>query len=151
MAGSPRPSPPSVFVDTSVLFAASHSRTGSARHLMVATILGHVTLVLSPFVVDETRRNLERKSPHALSFFEAFLTRGWVRRLEPPPALVRQVAITIDAKDAEIVAGAIHADVVFLATYDRKHLLSKREEIRDAFGILVATPDEILASLDRPG
>lgn len=150
MGTSPRLSPPSVFVDTSVLFAASRSRTGSARDLIVAAVLGRVTLVISPFVVDETRRNLERKSPSALPFFEAFLSRGWVHLLEPPPALAEQVAIIIDAKDAEIVAGAIHADVAFLATYDRRHLLAKREEIRDAFGITVATPDEILANLDPP-
>jgi predicted nucleic acid-binding protein len=149
MAASQRPSPPSVFIDTSVLFAASFSRTGSARDLIVAAVLGHAALVLSPFVVDETRRNLTRKSPHALPFFETLLTRGWVRILEPPAALAKQVAMTIGVNDAEIVAGAAHAGAVFLATYDRRHLLSKRDEILETFGLIVVTPDEILASLDR--
>ncbi len=34
-----------------------------------------------------------------------------------------------------------------VATYDRKDLLSKRQEILDAFGISVAPPDEILTIL----
>ena len=150
MATLPPPNLIKLFIDTSVLFAASHSPTGSARDLLVAGVLRQATLVLSPFVVDETRRNLLRKSPHALPFFEAFLTRGLVHSVEPPVALVWQVAAIIAPKDAAIVAGAIHAGALFLATYDRKDLLSKRQEILDAFGVTVATPEEILAGLEDP-
>src|SRR5688572_3895492 len=149
MAANLRPSPTRLFVDTSVLFAASHSQTGSARDLLVAGVLGQVTLFLSPFVIDETRRTLSRKSPHALPYFERFLTRGLLHSVEPPKVIVWQVAAVIATKDAEIVAGAIHARVTFLATYDRKDLLSKRQEILEAFGVTVATPNEILADLDR--
>ena len=39
------------------------------------------------------------------------------------------------------------ARVKLVATYDRKDLLSKREEILTAFGITVATPEEILTLL----
>jgi len=92
-------------------------------------MLGQLILCLSPFVVDETRRNLTRKSARALPFFEAFLTRGVVHSIEPPAALVERVAIVVASKDAPIVAGAVHAGVTFLATYDRKGLLSKRQEI----------------------
>ena len=125
MATNHHPNSTRLFIDTSVLFAASHSQTGTARDLLVAGILGHVTLVISPFVIDETRRNLSRKSPHALPFFEAFLTRGLVHRVEPPAALVRQAASINAYNDAEIVAGAVHAGATFLATYDYKDLLSK--------------------------
>lgn len=138
---------PKVFLDSSVLFAASRSPMGSARDLLVAGILGRATLVISLFVVDETRRNLTRKSPHALPVYEAFLSRGLVQIVEPPEALVQRAAEFIVQKDAEIVAGAGHAGVTFLATYDRKDLISKREEIFAAFGVTVATPGEILASL----
>lgn len=62
-------------------------------------------------------------------------------------ALVRQAAAIIAPKDAEIVAGAVHAGAMLLATYDRKDLLSKREEIFAAFAVTVATPEEILAGL----
>ncbi len=138
---------PKVFLDSSVLFAASRSQKGFARDLLVAGILGRAALFLSPFVVDETRRNLARKSPHVLPFYESFLTRGLVQAVEPPAMLVQQAAAFIAHKDAEIVAGAVHAGTTFLATYDRKDPLAKRQEILTAFGVTVATPDEILASL----
>ena len=147
MATSRRPSPTRVFVDASVLFPASLSPTGSARELIVAGVFGRVSLVLSPFVVEETRRNLSRKAPPALPFFEAFLARGVVHVVDPPAALVRRVAEEIEPKDAPIVAGAVHAEVRFLATYDRKHLLAHAALIRVTFGIAVETPEAILASL----
>lgn len=115
--------------------------------MLVAGILEQVTLVISRYVVDETRRNLSRKSAQALPFFEAFLTRGLVEFAEPAVALVQQAAIVVVAKDAEIVAGAVQARAPFVATYDRKDLISKREEVFAAFGVTVATPGEILASL----
>jgi predicted nucleic acid-binding protein len=147
MAAHRPPSPTEVFLDTSVLFAAAHSPNGYARDLVVAGMLGQLALCLSPFVVDETRRNLAHKSARALPFFEAFLTRGVVHSIEPPAALVEQGATVVAIKDAPIVAGAVHAGATFLATYDRKDLLSKRQEILAAFGVTVATPEEFLASL----
>jgi hypothetical protein len=67
--------------------------------------------------------------------------------VELPATLVQQAAAFIAHKDAEMVAGAVHSGVTFLATYDRKDLLSTRQEILAAFGITVATPEEILANL----
>jgi predicted nucleic acid-binding protein len=40
----------------------------------------------------------------------------------------------------------LHAQAVYLATYDQKHLLSQRDAIRTAFGLVVATPEEILSA-----
>jgi hypothetical protein len=41
-----------------------------------------------------------------------------------------------------------------LASYDRKHLLTQRDVIAEAFGVTITTPDEILSALaaesDRP-
>lgn len=136
-----------VFVDASVLFAASHSKRGFARDLIKLGLRGQFTLVLSPFVIQETRRNLLSKAPEALSLFEAFIAPGLVHVVQPPPALVEQVASVIILKDAPVVAGAIYAGAILVATYDRKHLLSKREGILAAFGVTVATPGEILAGL----
>jgi predicted nucleic acid-binding protein len=145
MASSRHPKSTSCFIDASVLFAASHSHRGSARDLIVAGLRGQVTLVLSPFVIDEARHNLVRKAPGTLRMFEAFLDP--ILTVAPSVALVEEVATVIALKDAPVVAGAIHAGAMFLATYDRKHLLSRREEIFAAFGVTVATPSEILASL----
>jgi predicted nucleic acid-binding protein len=69
-------------------------------------------------------------------------------RVTPTQAAVEQAAKMIESKDAAIVAAAVAARAQYLATYDRKHLLAKKAEIGEIFGITVATPDEILATLD---
>ena len=108
---------------------------------------GDVALILSTFVIQETRRNLATKAPRALPLFDAFLVLELVQTVDPPPALVGQVATVIALKDAPIVAGAIHARAAFLATYDRKHLLAQATLIQARFGIIVATPEAVLATI----
>ena len=146
MASTP-PSPTRIFVDTSVLFAAARSETGFARDLIVAGARGDLALILSRYVIGETRRNLTNKAPRALSYFDTFLAFGHLQLVDPPAALVRQVAADIALKDAPIVAGAVHAEAMFLATYDRKHLLAKAALIQDRFGIAVGTPEAVLATI----
>src|SRR5215216_1558538 len=136
MASTP-PSPTRIFVDTSVLFAAARSETGFARDLIVAGARGDLALILSRYVIGETRRNLANKAPRALSYFDIFLAVGHVQVADPALALVRQVAADIALKDAPIVAGAMHAEANFLTTYDRKHLLAQAALIQDKFGIIV--------------
>ena len=114
---------------------------------MVAAARGELTLVLSAFVIAETRRNLAAKANHALPIFDDFVGRELQHVVDPPPTLIRQVATAIALKDAPIVAGALHAEARFLATYDRKHLLSQASLIQARFGIFVGTPQAILTSI----
>jgi predicted nucleic acid-binding protein len=147
MASTPRPSLIRIFIDTSVVFAAMLSERGLARDLMLASARGECEVALSTLVILETRRNLTNKAPRALPYFEDFLARELFQLADPPPDLVRHVAATIVLKDAPIVAGAIHAGVQAVATYDRKHLLSQAALIQANFAIIVATPESILANL----
>lgn len=134
-------------MDTSVLFAGSLSSSGFARDLIIAGARGDLEIVLSQFVILETRRNLAKKAPHGLSFFEVFLASDSVQSIEPPATLVRQVGTVIALKDAPVVAGAVHSMAQFVATYDRKHLLSQARTIREQFGIIVETPEAVLKRL----
>jgi predicted nucleic acid-binding protein len=114
----------------------------------VAGARGDLALVLSRYVIGEIRRNLTNKAPRALSYFDIFLAFGHVQLVDPPAALVRQVAADIALKDAPIVAGAIHAEAKFLVTYDRKHFLTQADLIQDRFGITVGTPEAVLAPIE---
>jgi predicted nucleic acid-binding protein len=88
-----------------------------------------------------------RSAPHALhSFLEIRDTLSYRLRI-PTTKLIADTERLVVGKDAPIIAAARSARVKLLATYDRKHLLSMRKEIADAFGITVATPDEILSTL----
>lgn len=59
-----------VFIDSSVLFAAALSEHGPARQLLVKGLQGSFRLFLSDLVIEETKRNLLRKAPRALPFFD---------------------------------------------------------------------------------
>ncbi len=91
--------------------------------------------------------NLERKAPHTLPLFEKFLA-NISDRAEPTAEAVREIAKSIEPKDAPIVAAAIAAKATHLASYDRRHLLMKADAISERYGITVATPDAILAGED---
>ncbi|MDQ6908423.1 MAG: PIN domain-containing protein [Chloroflexota bacterium] len=135
--------PPKVFLDTSVLMAATISARGSARDLVNRGLRGAYALIISSDVIEECERNLRAKAPDALPLFMAFLTL-LTHRAEPTAEQVAQAAMTIEAKDAPIVAAAALVKADYLASYDRRHLLAKRAEIEAAYGIVTTTPDEIL-------
>jgi predicted nucleic acid-binding protein len=65
---SPKP-PKSVFLDSSVLYAAAFSATGPARRLILKGFAGSITLAISDLVLEETKRNLTQNAPLALPAF----------------------------------------------------------------------------------
>lgn len=147
MVAVPKANPPSVFVDSSVYFSAIYSGTGSARDLLHAAVFGRVVLSLSDYVLDETERNIREHAPHVYQAFRRIHAALPYRLVTPGEEVVKKAALIVVAKDAPIVAAAYASGATFLATYDRRDLLSKRQEIRAAFGFTVCTPQEILARL----
>ena len=143
------PPKPSVFIDSSVLFSAALSPKGSANDLIHAGIHGEIDLVISSFVLAETERNLSAKAARGLGGFHAFRDSGVLRVTEPTRALVLHVAQHIEPKDAAIVAGALAAGALILASYDQKHLLAHAPTILERFGISVMTPANALALLEH--
>ena len=136
-----------VFVDSSVLIAASMSARGFANDLMMLGVDGSVSLFVSDVVLMETERNLHRKAPHVLpvlAFFQQVLAPEIV---DPRDALVLEAARIVHPKDAPIIAAAVEAHAKWLATYDRKHLLPQRDSVVDRYGGVIATPDEIVRSV----
>ncbi len=69
--------------------------------------------------------------------------------VDPSESFVREVARSVEPKDAPIVAAAVQAQADFLATWDRKHLLSQKEQIEAAFPITIVTPDRVLEVIRR--
>jgi predicted nucleic acid-binding protein len=137
-----------VLVDTSVLFAAVRSTRGFARDLINAGIDGLADLVIGDAVLDETTRNLSKKGSAAeVRYFGDLITFDALRLVSPASDLVARVARSVEVKDAAIVAAALAAGAPMLATYDKRHLLSRAEETRNLFGVEVLTPDEVLRRL----
>ena len=133
-----------VFLDSSVFIAAAISPTGSARDLIMSFLNNKFKVVVSDLVLEETEKNLSNKAPKALPIFRLFLEILQPEVVRPPKSLVARATKVLDTKVAPIVAGAIQSKADFLASYDRKHLLQKRKEIKRHFDITVTTPDEII-------
>jgi predicted nucleic acid-binding protein len=143
---SPKP-PKSVFLDSSVLYAAAFSSAGPARRLILKGLDGSITLVISDFVLEETRRNLTKNAPSALPYFTiiADLLSRFITN--PTKVQVLQAAQIVHLKDAPIVAAAAKAKADYLATHDVKHLLSHAKAIEAAYRITVLAPAELVSIL----
>lgn len=134
-----------VFVDTSVLFSAIYSSTGFARDLLQLSLDDQIKLIVSQDVLNEVERNLQAKIPDRMDIWQRFLK---VLQLEviadPSLEQVRLCEAYVVQKDAPIVAAAILAEVDYLVTYDRKHLIMP-EEVATQSGLTIVTPDKIVS------
>jgi predicted nucleic acid-binding protein len=137
----------SVFLDSSVLYAAAFSATGSARRLLLKGLEGSVALAISDLVLGETKRNLTKNAPVALPAFTILAGLLSPFLANPTKAQVLNAAQIVHSKDAPIVAAAVKADADYLATHDVKHLLSHAQAITDAYVITVLTPADLLRVL----
>jgi predicted nucleic acid-binding protein len=141
---SPTADPVNVFIDSTILVAAAISASGPARELLLRGIRNQLILILSSLVLEETERNLRKKAPAALPAFALLCEALDLEPIDPPAALVVSVAKLVEPKDAPIVAGALHCRAQFLATHDRRHLLSQQVQIKAEFGIDVVSPGDLL-------
>ena len=136
-----------IFMDSSALFAAILSSTGAARELVRLAVNEEIELVISEDVIVETRRNIERKAPELLSLFDPLF--GAIDpEIMPSPSKksVRTAEEYVAKKDAFIIAAAIDANVDFVATFDRQHLIDP-PEVSLRSGLNIETPGTILNQL----
>jgi predicted nucleic acid-binding protein len=147
MASARRSNPKRVFIDSSILMAAAISRQGHARDLIMAGIHGDLELALSLLVLQETERNILNKVPSAWGDFKLLTEMLPALMVNPTKLQVERVATLIVVKDAPIVTAAVRARAAFLASYDRRHLLAQAAPIKKRFGLIAATPEEILRAV----
>ena len=137
----------SVFIDSSVLYAAAFSATGPARRLILKGLAGSVALTISDLVLEETKRNLTKNAPLALPSFNVLADLFSPFIIQPTKAEVRKAAQIVHLKDAAIVAAAAKGKADYLVTHDVKHLLNHAQAIEAAYGITVIVPAELLSVL----
>ena len=136
------------FVDTSVLFAASYSPTGASRELIRLAFQGQVQLVISDDVLEEARRNLAAKLPDGLDLFEQIVELVPFETVVPSGAEVRAADTYTDQKDAPIVAAAKQAQVDYLTSLGRRHLVDA-PEVAEGSGLKIVLPHELLGVIRR--
>lgn len=137
-----------VFVDASVLFAAAKSETGASREIIRLAIQGKVRLVASQFVLEEVRRNLKAKAPEAVAAFDDFLNAVSFELVKPTKREVEAAMEYVAAKDAPIIAAAQRAQVDFLVSLDRRHIVDVFE-VKRRSGLNILLPVELLAEIRK--
>lgn len=134
-----------VFVDASMLFAASYSTTGSAKDLMRLAVQERVQIVLSSDVLEETRRNLHKKAWGKTTALDQLILLIELFIVDPTLEQVRAAEGYTAHKDAPIVAAAIAAGVDYLVTYDRCDLLDP-PEVAKGLGCRLSAQKRLSAS-----
>ena len=108
-----------VFLDANVLFSAAKS-DGAIRELLGILVSSGHRLVADVYVLEEARRNLERKGPGALSALDELVADLELAEFRPPGRLPA-AAGALPAKDAPVLAAAIRSRCDVLVTGDRTH------------------------------
>lgn len=137
-----------VFFDSSVLFAAAYSTTGHSHILVRISAQGHICIVLSNFVIGETRHNLADLKSGALPDLEQILSSAFIEVIHVDKVEIAAAAQHIVLKDAPILAAAKAARVDMLVSLDRKHILG-RPELADYIGAAILSPKEAIERIRR--
>lgn len=109
-----------VMVDANILIAG----TGWPRfpyEVLQHAVRGDYVLVLSPFVIAEAQRHIERLLPDALATFDGLLQEIEYEAADDPSPeeVAAQMALVRDPKDVPVALAAINAQVDYLVTQDR--------------------------------
>jgi predicted nucleic acid-binding protein len=133
-----------VFLDTSVVFAAVLSPTGSPRELFLLAEAGILKLVIGPTVLKECDEVIRRKVPGSLPALAQLLAATPAETSFPPSR--RQIKTVQDyvhyEPDARVLAEAFNAKPDWFVTHDKEHFLKGRGKFNLPFEI--GTPGDLL-------
>jgi len=134
---------PRLFIDSSVLFAASYSTRGHSHDLVLMGTRREIKFVLSGYVLEEARRNLASlKQPKDVKL-EQIVANVAIEIVEVSRDEVQQAERLVVPKDAPIIAAAKAARVDMLVSLDKKHILG-RPELADYIGAAILSPKEAI-------
>jgi predicted nucleic acid-binding protein len=130
-----------LFIDSSVLFSAAYSSRGYARDLIIMAAREEIILVVSPLVLEETRRNLVESAPETVGLFDLLVQTIPFEIVQPTKEEVLEAFRMVVLKDAPIIAAAKTSRADLLVTLDKKHLLGKPVLVQ-YLGVEILTPKE---------
>ena len=139
-----------IFADTSVLFAATLSSTGASRETIRMALNDELTLVLSDYVLKEMHQALARKVPESLPALEDFLDSLRYEAVNASKRDVLAAAEYTELKNAPVVAAAIKANVDYLVSLDRRHLVGQTA-VAEGSGLQIVLPGDLLQLLRSTG
>jgi predicted nucleic acid-binding protein len=102
-----------IFLDANILFSAA--RPDSRMRVFLKVLSQEADLLTNAYVVEETRRNLELKSPNNLKSLDKM-----VRQCEMVSQLTADLEVELPLKDRPILGGAIAGHATHLLTGDER-------------------------------
>ena len=136
----------SLFLDANVLFTAAHRPQGKAAFLFQALQDSTATrpwrLLSSAYAIEEARRNLVAKLPHAAGDLGALLTH---LQVVPQPAAPK-LLLDLPAKDMPIWAAAHASKATHLLTGDLRDFGPHMNQRETTGGVLIQTVGDYLAA-----
>jgi hypothetical protein len=102
-----------IFLDANILFSAT--RPDSRMRMFLKVLSQRAALLTNAYAVEETRRNLELKSPNDLKSLEQL-----VRQCEMVSQLAADLEVELPLKDRPILGGAIAGHATHLLTGDER-------------------------------
>lgn len=132
-----------LFFDANILFTAAHNPKGKAALIIDLCTKGHWKLYTSAYAIEEARRNLEAKFPHALGVFakllDVFQTAPESRSLKYPPGLLD--------KDGSIYLAAHGCRATHLLTGDIRDFGPLMNQPKKTDGLVIQTVAQYLDAL----
>ena len=136
-----------VFLDSSILVAASASKTGGSALILDYCRKEKVKGFVSKDVIGEAKKNINLKLGqkeqirfvYYLKHANLFLTE------DPSVEQIAEAEKVIYAKDAPILASAVESKASYLITLDRKHFFTSQVE-KFASPMKVVTPKDFILS-----
>lgn len=134
-----------VFLDSSVLVAASGSTSGASALILGYCRTSEIEGYVSLDVVGEARKNINLKfEAKEKKRFKFFLKYAKLRLTDQPTIeKISESESVINAKDAPILGAFKDSSAEFLITLDRKHFL-KPQVAKFAKGQKILTPREFV-------
>jgi len=136
---------PRVFLDASVLIAATASRKGASSVVLDLCGRGLLEALATQQVLREAERNIELKlGDDALLRFYQDIAEAGLSLVDPAsPEAMNKYSAIIHPKDVHVLAAAIDGKAAFLLTLDRKHFMTPVLR-RATPGLEILTPGEFL-------
>lgn len=131
-----------LFLDANVLFTAAHNPRGKAALVIELAAAGHWDLFSSRYVLEEARRNLQRKFPEstaALTDFQSSLSLSSHR-----PELPRLSGLA--DKDQPVFQAALSCEATHLLTGDLRDFGPFMNRPDMTHGVRIQTTAEFLGS-----
>ncbi|KKU29141.1 MAG: hypothetical protein UX80_C0019G0013 [Candidatus Amesbacteria bacterium GW2011_GWA2_47_11b] len=139
-----------VFIDSSVLVAASGSKTGASALVLGYSRSGQITGVVSPDVVREAQKNvLKKMGPEKTARLDQYLRLAKLDLIPTPSQseIDKCKQIIVD-KDAPILAACLASQTNVLVTLDFKHML-KPKIAKFLKPTLVLTPHQLVLLIEN--